>query len=126
MLSVLSEKSFRNLFFAQNFSLLGNGLATIAISLLAFDLAGRNAALILSGLFTIKMLIYVIFSPFAGAIADKFDTKKYNNSGRNSCNCCVRLNICQRNLAFIHHNCTYLSLNCSFYPDISVSNSKNI
>ena len=56
---------------------MGNGLATIAISLLAFDLAGRNAALILSGLFTIKMLIYVIFSPFAGAIADKFDTKKY-------------------------------------------------
>ena len=77
MLSVLSEKSFRNLFFAQNFSLLGSGLATIAISLLAFDLTGRNAALILSGLFTIKMLIYVIFSPFAGAIAHKFDTKKY-------------------------------------------------
>ena len=77
MLSVLSEKSFRNLFFAQNLSLLGSGLATVAISLLAFDLAGRNAALILSGLFTIKMLIYVIFSPFAGAIADKFDTKKY-------------------------------------------------
>ena len=77
MLSVLSEKSFRNLFFAQNFSLLGSGLATVAISLLAFDLAGRNAALILSGLFTIKMLIYVIFSPFSGAIADKFDTKKY-------------------------------------------------
>ncbi len=77
MLSVLSEKSFRNLFFAQNFSLLGSGLATIAISLLAFDLTGQNAALILSGLFTIKMLVYVIFSPFAGAIADKFDTKKY-------------------------------------------------
>ena len=77
MLSVLSEKSFRNLFFAQNFSLLGSGLATIAISLLAFDLTGRNAALILSGLFTIKMFVYVIFSPIAGAIADKFDTKKY-------------------------------------------------
>ncbi len=77
MLSVLSEKSFRNLFFAQNSSLLGSGLATIAISLLAFDLTGRNAALILSGLFTIKMFVYVIFSPFAGAIADKFDTKKY-------------------------------------------------
>ena len=77
MLSVLSEKSFRNLFFAQNFSLLGSGLATIAISLLAFDLTGRNAALILSGLFTIKLFSYVIFSPFAGAIADKFDTKKY-------------------------------------------------
>ena len=77
MLSVLSEKSFRNLFFAQNFSLLGSGLATIAISLLAFDLTGQNAALILSGLFTIKMFVYVIFSPFAGAIADKFDTKKY-------------------------------------------------
>ena len=57
--------------------LLGSGLATIAISLLAFDLTGQNAALILSGLFTIKMLVYVIFSPFAGAIADKFDTKKY-------------------------------------------------
>ena len=56
---------------------MGSGLATIAISLLAFDLTGQNAALILSGLFTIKMLVYVIFSPFAGAIADKFDTKKY-------------------------------------------------
>ena len=77
MLSVLSEKTFRNLFFAQNFSLLGSGLATIAISLLAFDLTGRNAALILSGLFTIKMLVYVVISPFAGAVADRFDTRKY-------------------------------------------------
>ena len=77
MLSVLSEKTFRNLFFAQNFSLLGSGLATIAVSLLVFDLTGQNAALILSGLFTIKMLVYVIVSPVAGAVADRFDTRKY-------------------------------------------------
>tara|TARA_B100000900_G_scaffold415442_1_gene445334 strand:+ start:1376 stop:2575 length:1200 start_codon:yes stop_codon:yes gene_type:complete len=77
MLSVLSEKSFRNLFYAQNFSLLGGGLATVAISLLVFDLSGQDAALILSGLFTIKMLAYVIISPLAGAIADRFNIKTF-------------------------------------------------
>ena len=77
MFSVLSNKSFRNLFLAQNFSLLGTGLATVALSLLAFDLTGKNAALLLSSLFTIKMVIYVFFSPIAGAFANKFNRRLY-------------------------------------------------
>ncbi|MGB0574398.1 MAG: MFS transporter [Hyphomicrobiales bacterium] len=77
MFSVLSNTSFRNLFLAQNFSLLGTGLATVALSLLAFDLTGKNAALLLSSLFTIKMVIYVFFSPIAGAFANKFNRRLY-------------------------------------------------
>lgn len=77
MFSVLSNRSFRYLFLAQNFSLLGTGLATVALSLLAFDLTGKNAALLLSSLFTIKMLIYVFFSPIAGAFANKFNRRLY-------------------------------------------------
>ena len=77
MFSVLSNKSFRNLFLAQNFSLLGTGLATVALSLLAFDLTGANAAILLSSLFTIKMVIYVFFSPIAGAFSNKFNRRLY-------------------------------------------------
>ena len=77
MFSVLSNKNFRNLFLAQNFSLLGTGLATVALSLLAFDLTGENAAILLSSLFTIKMLIYVFFSPIAGAFSNKFNRRFY-------------------------------------------------
>ena len=40
MLDVLKHKTYRHLFFAQVTALLGTGLATVALSLLAFDLAG--------------------------------------------------------------------------------------
>lgn len=42
MLDVLSNRTYRHLFFAQVIALLGTGLATLALSLLAFDLASPN------------------------------------------------------------------------------------
>ena len=77
MLSILKDKRFRHLFFAQILALHGTGLASIALALLAFDLTGQNAALLLSGIFTIKMLAYVIVSPIAGAIINKFNRRIY-------------------------------------------------
>ena len=39
MLSPLASRTYRNLFIAQGLSLLGTGLSTVALGLLAFDLA---------------------------------------------------------------------------------------
>ena len=43
MLSPLSNLTYRHLFLAQVLSLLGTGLATVALGLLAYELAGADA-----------------------------------------------------------------------------------
>ena len=40
MLSILADRIYRHLFLAQIVALLGTGLATVALGLLAYDLAG--------------------------------------------------------------------------------------
>lgn len=45
MLALLRHPVFRKLFAAQVVSLLGTGLTTVALGLLAFDLAGQKPAL---------------------------------------------------------------------------------
>ena len=42
MLTILANRRFRHLFAAQVLSLLGTGLATFALALLAYDLAGAE------------------------------------------------------------------------------------
>ena len=71
MLDSLGERRWRHLFAAQVVALLGTGLATVALGLLAFDLAGEGAALVLGAVFTLKMLAYVTIAPVAGAFADR-------------------------------------------------------
>jgi hypothetical protein len=44
MFDILSDRTYRHLFLAQVVALLGTGLATVALGLLAFDLAGDGAA----------------------------------------------------------------------------------
>lgn len=70
MLSVLSDRTYRHLYLAQIFALLGTGLVTIALGLLAYDLSGERAGLVLGTIFTIKMVAYVGIAPIAGAFAD--------------------------------------------------------
>ena len=67
MFQVLADRTYRHLFLAQVISLAGTGLATIALGLLAFDLAGGNAGMVLGTVFTIKMVAYIGVAPFAGA-----------------------------------------------------------
>ncbi|WP_166417735.1 MFS transporter [Cochlodiniinecator piscidefendens] len=76
MLNVLKNKRFRHLFLAQIVALLGTGLATVALGLLAYDIAGGQASLVLGGVFTIKMIAYVGIAPIAGAFADRVDRRK--------------------------------------------------
>ncbi len=71
MLSVLADRTFRHLYLAQIVALLGTGLATVALGLLAYDLAGERAALVLGTVFTIKMVAYVGIAPIAAAFANR-------------------------------------------------------
>jgi H+ antiporter protein len=76
MLSVLADRTYRHLFLAQIVALLGTGLATIALGLLAYDLSGERAGLILGTIFTIKMVAYVGIAPIAGAFANRWPRRK--------------------------------------------------
>lgn len=67
MLSPLSNLTYRHLFVAQVLSLLGTGLATVALGLLAYDLAGADAGTVLGTALAIKMIAYVGIAPVAGA-----------------------------------------------------------
>lgn len=67
MLSPLSNRTYRHLFSAQVLSLLGTGLSTVALGLLAYDLAGADAGAVLGTAFAIKMIAYVGIAPVAGA-----------------------------------------------------------
>lgn len=77
MLDVLADRTYRNLFAAQVVALLGTGLATVALGLLAFDLAGDNAAMVLGTVFTIKMVAYVGIAPVAGAFANRVPRRAF-------------------------------------------------
>ena len=71
MLEVLSHRTYRHLFLAQAIALVGTGLATVAFSLLAFDLAGANAGVVLGTALAIKMLAYIGIAPIAAALAER-------------------------------------------------------
>lgn len=75
MLDILRDRTYRHLFAAQVIALLGTGLTTVALGLLAYDLAGSNAALVLGTVFTIKMVAYVIVAPFVGALAARMNRR---------------------------------------------------
>ncbi|GGK06253.1 MFS transporter [Luteimonas terricola] len=67
MLEILRERTFRRLFGAQVVALVGTGLATVALALLAYDLAGAQAGSVLGTALAIKMVVYVTLAPLAGA-----------------------------------------------------------
>ena len=72
MLSPLRSRTYRHLFAAQVIALLGTGLATVALGLVAFQLAGADAGAVLSTALAIKMVAYVSIGPIAGAFANQF------------------------------------------------------
>ena len=48
----------------------GTGLATVALGLLAWEMAGEDAGLVLGTALAIKMVAYVTLAPVAAALAD--------------------------------------------------------
>ncbi|MEW1699599.1 MULTISPECIES: MFS transporter [unclassified Streptomyces] len=64
-------RDYRHLFAAQVIALFGTGLTTVALGLLAYDLAGPRAGLVLGTALTIKMVMYVVIAPLAAAYVDR-------------------------------------------------------
>ncbi|PBC47342.1 MFS transporter [Rhodococcus sp. ACPA1] len=75
MLEVLRHRTFGRLFAAQIVALVGTGLLTVALGLLAYDLAGADAGAVLGTALAIKMVAYVGVAPVISALADRVPRK---------------------------------------------------
>lgn len=75
LLSPLRNRVYLHLFSAQVVALVGTGLLTVALGLLAFDIAGGSAGRVLATALTIKILIYVLLSPVVTALAANWSTR---------------------------------------------------
>ena len=69
MTSPLANRPFRRLFGAQVIAAAGTGLSTVALALLAYDLAGGDAGVVLGTVLALKMIAYVGIAPIAGGFA---------------------------------------------------------
>ncbi len=77
MLSVLKNRTYRHLVSAQIIALIGTGLATVALGLLAYDIAGGNAGAVLGTALAIKMVAYIGVAPIVGAYADRLPRRAF-------------------------------------------------
>ncbi|MFI5715780.1 MFS transporter [Nocardia sp. NPDC051750] len=75
--SLFSHRDYLRLFTAQVSALFGTGLTTVALGLLAYELAGADAAAVLGTALTIKMLVYVTVAPIVAAYADQFPRRLF-------------------------------------------------
>ncbi len=71
MFEPLRDWRYRRLFTAQCIALLGTGLTTIALALLAFELAEERAGVVMGTALAIKMGAYVVIAPLAQAVAER-------------------------------------------------------
>jgi len=68
MLAVLRHRRFAALFASQVASLVGTGVLTVALALVAVRIAGDDAGLIIGIALTIRIAAYVVVSPIASAL----------------------------------------------------------
>jgi len=55
----------------------GTGLSTVALTLLAYDLAKENAGAVIGFALACKMIAYVVFAPIIGGLAHRFPRKPF-------------------------------------------------
>lgn len=72
----LQNKTFATLYLAQTISLLGDAFSWVGLALLAYQIDKENSSVILATALTLRVTAFIIFSPFAGVVADKIDRKK--------------------------------------------------
>ncbi|MGX1096742.1 MFS transporter [Amorphus sp. MBR-141] len=76
MAHALADRTYRHLFAAQVVALVGTGLTTVALSLLAYDIAGADAGAVLGTALALKMVAYVAVAPVVGAFAHLLPRKR--------------------------------------------------
>jgi H+ antiporter protein len=77
MLDVLANRTYRHLFAAQVIALAGTGLLTVALGLLAYELAGADAGVVLGTALAVKMVAYVGVAPIIGAFANQLPRRAF-------------------------------------------------
>src|SRR5215204_6521314 len=77
MIEILANRTYRHLFAAQVIALIGTGLLTVALGLLAFELAGERAGAVLGTALAIKMIAYVGVAPIVGGFADRLPRRAF-------------------------------------------------
>lgn len=75
MVRILAQRVFAHLFLAQVVALLGTGLATIGLSLLAYSIVPDRAGQVLGTALAIKMVASAFFSPVITTVVDRFDRR---------------------------------------------------
>jgi MFS family permease len=76
MISPLADRTYRRLFAAQVIALMGTGLASIALALLAYDLAAGDAGIVLGTALALKMVAYVGVAPIVGGFAHRLPRRR--------------------------------------------------
>jgi NRE family putative nickel resistance protein-like MFS transporter len=72
----LSNGIFAKLYLAETISLLGDAFTWVGLALLSYQFGKERSAIILATALTLRVTAFIIFSPFAGVLADKIDRKK--------------------------------------------------
>ncbi|SFU68317.1 MFS transporter [Halomonas korlensis] len=70
-MELFRDRRYRHLFSAQVIALIGTGLTTVGLALLASELAGERAGVVLGTALAIKMVAYVGLAPVVGAYATR-------------------------------------------------------
>src|ERR1700712_2658950 len=73
--AALKNKVFAGLYFAESVSLLGDAFTWVGLALLSYQFGKERSAIILSTALTLRVAAFIIFSPFAGVLADRVSRK---------------------------------------------------
>lgn len=73
--SALRNARFARLYAAQTISQIGDAFTWVALALLAYQLAEKDAAVVLGTALTLRVTAFVLFSPLAGVLADRLERR---------------------------------------------------
>lgn len=71
----LKNKTFAKLFMSQTASLTGDAFTWLGLALLSYELNPARSAAILASALTLRVTAYIIFSPFAGVVSERYKRK---------------------------------------------------
>ncbi len=71
----MKYRVFAILYFAESISLLGDAFTWVGLALLSYQFGQEKSAFILATALTLRVTAFIIFSPFAGVLADKVSRK---------------------------------------------------
>jgi NRE family putative nickel resistance protein-like MFS transporter len=73
--AALRNRVFAGLYFAESISLLGDAFTWVGLALLSYQFGRERSAVILATALTLRVMAFILFSPFAGVLADRVSRK---------------------------------------------------